>query len=50
MVLGAGALLEFDSPQALLQNPLSEFAQLVANSASIKRARSRGSGLSMASD
>jgi len=50
MVLGAGSLLEFDSPQALLQNPLSEFSQLVANSASIKRARSRGSNLSMASD
>ena len=37
-----GKLLEYDSPQALLANPNSEFAQLVAETQKIKRNRSRG--------
>mmetsp|Transcript_53819 Transcript_53819/g.45206 ORF Transcript_53819/g.45206 Transcript_53819/m.45206 type:complete len:535 (-) Transcript_53819:235-1839(-) len=47
MVLGAGKLLEYDSPQALLENPNSEFSQLVANT-QVKRTRSRGKDLNLA--
>jgi hypothetical protein len=36
-----GSVVEYDSPQALLKNPDSEFSRLVADSKQIMRTRSR---------
>ncbi|KAJ1483863.1 hypothetical protein T484DRAFT_1798896 [Baffinella frigidus] len=44
MVLDAGQLVEYDSPQKLLQDPLSHFSQMVQRSR-IRRNLSRGSSL-----